>query len=217
MAYTFGDLKTKLQTQVGDPSLSDSVAGDALNYTEQSIFNSFDLTLNSATQTNALAAVATALTTALPSNFQRVYSLYITSPTGLSADITPYYINPKDFRQRHTASQSLTTAPPTWWTYFTTIEFAYKADQAYVIKVDYIKSITQMSAALDVPTVPSAFEELLTIGSKIRIYEQKEDFDYAAQFSNRYADLLEALVTRYGMRQVDNQVVIPGSRIRSTP
>lgn len=215
MAYQFSDLKSKLQTQIGDPNLSDSVAGDALNYAEQNIFNTFDLTLNSATQTNALATAATALTDALPSNFQRVYSLYITSPVGLSADITPYYVNPKDFRQRHTVSQSQTTAPPTWWTYFTTIEFAYKADQNYVIKLDYIKSVTLMSSSSDVPTIPQSFEELLVLGAKMRIYEQKEDFDYASQFNNRYADLQEAFITRYGMRQVDNQVVIPGARVRN--
>lgn len=216
MSYIFGDLKTKLQTQVGDPNLSDSVAGDALNYTEQSLFNTFDLTLNSATQTNALAAGATSLTTALPAAFQRVYSLYITSPTGLAMDLTPYYVAPKDFRMYYTANQLLNTSPPGHWTYFTSIEFEAKADQAYTIKLDYIKSITLMSVSTDVPTVPQAFEELIILGAKMRIYEQKEDFDYAAQFANRYADQVEAFITRYGMRQVDNQVVVPGSRMRVT-
>ena len=58
MAYTFSALKTKLQTQIGDPNLSDSVAGDALNYTEQNIFNTFELTLNSANTTDTVAANA---------------------------------------------------------------------------------------------------------------------------------------------------------------
>jgi len=212
MSYIYGDLKTKLQTQIGDPNLSDSVAGDALNYTEQNIFNTFDLTLNSSTQTNALASAATSLTSSLPSNFQRVYSLYITSPTGLAMDITDKYVQPKLFRQLYTASQINSTSPPQAWTYFTSIEFGHKSDQAYTVKLDYIKSVTLMSSSSDVPTVPEAHEELLVVGAKMRIYEQKEDFDYAAQFSNRYADLIEAFITRYGMRQVDNQVVIPGSR-----
>lgn len=216
MSYIFGDLKTKLQTQVDDPNLTDSIAGDALNYTQNSLFNTFDLTLNSSTQTNALAAGATSLTSALPTDFQRVYSLYITSPTGLSMDITRYYESPKDFRINHTASQLLNTSPPISWTYFTSIEFAAKSDQAYTIKLDYIKSITVMSVSSDAPTIPQAFEELLILGAKMRIYEQKEDFDYASQFSNRYADQVEAFITRYGMRQVDNQVVIPGSRTRQT-
>lgn len=216
MAYTFSALKTKLQIQVGDPNLSDSVAGDALNYTEQSLFNTFDLTLNSDTQTNALAAAATTLTTALPSDFQRVFSLYVTSPTGLAMDLTRYYVPPKDFRITHTASQALTTATPTYWTYFTNIEFAYKADQAYVVKLDYVKSVELMSVDADVPTIPQSFEELLMLGAKIRIYEQKEDFDYANQFANRYADLVESFITRYSTRQVDYQVVVPGSRIRTT-
>lgn len=214
MAYTFGDLKTKLQTQIGDPQLSDSVAGDALNYTEQSLFNTFDLTLNSATQTNTLAAAATALTTAIPTNFQRVYSMYITSPVALARDITDGYVQPKLFRELYIASQINSISAPTAWTYFTTVEFGHKSDQAYTIKLDYIKSVPIMSVSTDVPVIPQSFEELLILGAKLRIYEQKEDFDYASQYNNRYADLQESFITRYGMRQVDNQVIIPGARFR---
>ena len=54
MSYVFSDLKTKLRTQIGDANLSDSVAGDALNYTQQSLFNTFDLSLNSAQSTNTV-------------------------------------------------------------------------------------------------------------------------------------------------------------------
>lgn len=214
MAYTFVDLKTKLQTQIGDPNLDSTVMGDALNYTQQAIFGTFDLTLNSAQQTNSVASGATTLASALPTDYQRVSSLYITSPTALATDITDYYTSPKDFRTRFTPYQPVNIGPPRYWTYWTSIEFSSTADQAYTVKLDYIKTTTVMSADADVPTVPAAFEELLVLGAKMRIYEQKEDFDYANQFTNRYADLLEAFVTRYSTRQVDNQVVIPGARGR---
>lgn len=82
------------------------------------------------------------------------------------------------------------------------------------MKLDYIKSVPILSSSTDVPVIPESFSELLMVGAKMRIYEQKEDFDYAGQFTNRYADLLEAFITRYGMRQVDNQVVVPGARTR---
>jgi len=71
-----------------------------------------------------------------------------------------------------------------------------------------------LSASSDIPLVPQAFEEMLMLGAKIRIYEQKEDFDYASQFQNRFADLVEAFTTRYSTRQVDNMVIIPGARGR---
>jgi hypothetical protein len=71
-----------------------------------------------------------------------------------------------------------------------------------------------MSDDADVPVIPQSFEELLMLGAKMRVYEQKEDFDYASQFTNRYADLLEAFAVRYSTRQVDNQIVIPGARRR---
>lgn len=214
MAYIFNDLKTKLQTQVGDSNLSDSVAGDALNYTEQQIFNTFDLTLNSAQQTNSVVVATNTLASALPSNFQRVYGLYITAPVALSRDLTEKFVSPKDFRKQFPSPAMRGQSPLEWWTYFTSVEFANLSDQNYTVVLDYIKSITQMSASGDVPTVPAAFEELLMLGAKIRVYEQKEDFDYASQFQNRYADLLEAFITRYSVRQVDNQVIIPGARGR---
>lgn len=213
MAYTFSDLKTKLQTQVGDPNLDDTVAGDALNYTQQEIFDKFDLTLNSATQTNAVAAGANVLTSAMPTDFQRVSSLYITSPVALGGNITDYFVSTKDFRTLYPAAGTY-TGPLQEWTLWTSIEFAVNAAAAVTIKLDYIKTIPFMSAVSDVPTIPQSFEEMLMLGAKIRIFEQKEDFDYANQFTNRYADLQEAFTTRYSVRQVDHQVVIPGARSR---
>lgn len=213
MAYNFADLKTKLKNQVGDANLDDSLAGDAINDAQQGIFNMFDLTLNSDTQTNAVALGANAPTSALPSDLQRIYGLYITSPTASACDLTDYYVQPKAFRSMHPNAGAYTGTLQDW-TYFTSIEFANNADQAYTVKIDYIKSVPLLSGTSDVPVIPEAFGELLMIGAKIRIFENKEDFDYAGQFTNRYADLLEAFITRYGMRQVDNQVVVGGSRRR---
>lgn len=213
MAYVFSDLKTKLKNQIGDANLDDTLAGDAINDAEQGIFNMFDLTLNSDTQTNAVATGANTLTTAEPSDLQRIYGLYITSPTSYAKDLTDFYVSPKDFRTLHpdagTYSGELRD-----WTYFTSVEFSTNSPTDLVVKMDYIKAVPLLSATTDVPTIPEAFQELLMVGAKIRIFENKEDFDYAGQFTNRYADLLEAFITRYGMRQVDNQVVISGSRRR---
>lgn len=213
MSYIFGDLKTKLQTQVGDANLSDSVAGDALNYTEQNIFNTFDLTLNSAQQSNSVTAATNTLASALPSNFQRISNIRVTSPVGNAADLKSYYLTPDKFRAAFPIVN--TTSSLTWWTYWTSVEFSALAAATYTVVVDYIKSVSLMSTSTDVPTIPESFEELIMLGAKMRIYEQKEDFDYASQFQNRYADLLEAFVARYSTRQVDYQANIPGSRFRS--
>jgi hypothetical protein len=212
MSYIFGDLKTKLQTQVGDANLSSSVAGDALNYTQQSIFNTFDMTLNSASASATVAKGNNTFSTTLPSDFQRFVNIRITSPTAQAGSLKEYYMTPETFRETYpVVTQS---GPLSTWTYWTSIEFSTKADQAYTITYDYIKTVTQMSNASDIPTIPEAFEELLILGAKIRIYEQKEDFDYASQYANRYADLLEAFTTRYSTRQVDYRANVPGSRVR---
>ncbi len=213
MAYNFLDLKTKLTTQIGDPNLDSSVMGDALNYTEQAIFSAFDLTLNSAQQSNSVTTGTNVLASALPTDLERISSLYITSPTVLAANLTDYFMKVKDFRTRFPGAGTY-TGNLQEWTYFTSVEFAVNASQDVTIKLDYTKSVPLLSADADVPTIPQSYEELLILGAKTRVYEQKEDFDYAGQFQNRYADLLEAFITRYSTRQVDNQIVVSGSRVR---
>lgn len=213
MAYTFLALKNKLTTQVGDPNIDSSIVGDAINYTEQAIFDGFELTLNSATQTNAVASGASTLTTALPSDLQRITNIYITSPTAYAESLKKYFLLIDQFREAY-PDAGTNTGNLQFWTYFTGVQFAVKANTDFVVKIDYTKAITLMSADADVPTIPQSFEELLVLGAKMRIFEQKEDFDYANQFQNRYADLLESFVTRYSTRQVDAPIVIPGSRVR---
>lgn len=217
MAYQLSDLQTKLQTQIGDPNLTASITLDALNYTEQSIFNTFDLTLNSAKQTNSITSATNTLTSALPSNFQRITNIYITSPVNATMNLKDYFLSPDQFREQYPAAGTTLygSGPPRWWTYWTGVEFSHNADQTYTVVVDYSKSVTLLSASTDVPTIPQSFEEMLILGAKIRIYEQKEDFDYASQFANRYADLQEAFITRYSTRQVDIQGNVPGPRMRA--
>jgi hypothetical protein len=213
MSYIYGDLKSKLAVQIGDPNLADSVTSDALNYTQQSIFNTFDLTLNSAQTTRTVTAGTNVLSSALPTDFQKVSSLYIASPIGQANDITNYFVSPKDFRMQF-PQPSLYSGVLQYWTLWSSIEFSNNAAENYTLSIDYTKSVPIMSTSTDVPVIPESFEELLILGAKIRIYEQKEDFDYAAQFTNRYADLIEAFTQRYSMRQVDIQANVPGARTR---
>lgn len=215
MAYQLSDLQSKLQTQIGDSSVSSSITLDALNYTEQEIFSKFDLTLNSSQQSNSVTTATNTLTSALPSNFQRIVNIRVTAPTNAIVSLKPYFLTPDRFRAAYPSTALSGSGPLRWWTYWTSVEFANNADQTYTVVIDYIKTITLLSAASDVPTIPQSFEEMLMLGAKMRIYEQKEDFDYAQQFQNRYADLEEAFITRYALRQVDAQPNTPGSRGRA--
>lgn len=187
--------------------------GDAINYAQQAIFNTFDLTLNSETQTNALASGANTLTSALPTNLQRIQSMYISSPSAYARDLTDYFMKIKDFRTKYPDAGAYTGTIQEW-SFFTSVEFAVSSSVDLVVKIDYTKYVPLLSATSDVPTIPESFEELLLLGAKMRVYEQKEDFDYAQQFNSRYADLLEAFVTRYSTRQVEVQMVVPGARNR---
>ena len=184
--------------------------GDAINYTIQSIFNTVEITLNSDFQSNTVVTGANTLTTALPSDLQRITALYVTSPTGYATDLTECFVANKEFRKMF---PTVTQANPLkYWTFFTGVEFSTLADQDHSIRLEYIKSVPLLSADADVPAIPQSFEELLMLGAKMRVYEQKEDFDYAGQFQTKYGDLLEAFLTRYSTRQVDGQFVMPGPR-----
>jgi hypothetical protein len=210
MAYTFSELKTKLRTQIGDNSLDSTVMGDAINYTIQRVFNTIEITLNSDFQSNTVVAGANTLTTALPSDLQRITALYVTSPTGYATDLTECFVSNKEFRKLFPVVDQAN--PLKYWTFFTGVEFSTLADQDHSIRIEYIKSVPLLTADVDVPAIPQAFEELLMLGAKMRVYEQKEDFDYAGQFQTKYGDLLEAFLTRYSTRQVDGQFVMPGPR-----
>ena len=210
MSYILSDLRTKLRTQIGDSSLDSTVILDALNYTEQSIFNTLELTLNSSYQANTVVAGANTVTTALPTDLQKITALYVTSPAGYATDLSECFVSPKEFRKMFPVVDQ--SSPLKYWTFWTSIEFSTLADQDHSIRIDYTKSMPLLSGDSDVPSIPQAFEELLILGAKIRIYEQKEDFDYAGQFQTRYGDLLEAFLTRYSTRQIDAQFVIPGPR-----
>jgi hypothetical protein len=149
----------------------------------------------------------------LPTDFQRIQSLYVSSPLASARDLTDYFVKVKDFRTLYPGAGNYAGVLQEW-TYYTGVEFAVNANETTTIKLDYTKTVPILSGATDVPVIPESFEELLLLGAKKRVYEQKEDFDYADQFSNTYADLLEAFVTRYSTRQVDTQIIIPGARSR---
>lgn len=215
MAYTFLALKTKLATQISDPNVDTTITGDALVDAEQEIFNKFTTTLNSTTATNTVSSGSRILATSLPTNLQRINNLSITSPSAYAKSLKDYYLTPDDFRKQYTAYAQTLTAPLGYWTYIDSIEFGNLADQNYSLLIDYTFSVPVLSADGDVPTIPEVFRELLMLGAKIRIYEQKEDFDFAQQFQNRYADLLQDFLTRYSTNQIDVQPRIKGSRFRA--
>lgn len=212
MAYTYAGLKTKLQTQIGDPNLDSTVAGDAINYAQQEVMNKFETPLNSDFQTNTVAAGANTLTDSLPTDLERITAMYVTN-SGEGRELTQYFISPKEFRATFPVVE--TTNPITWWTYYTGVEFSTLADKEYSLRIEFINHVPFLTDDDDVPTIPQTFEELLMLKAKQRVYEQKEDFDYANQFNNRIADLEEQFVERYATRQVDGMFRVPGSRNNS--
>jgi len=216
MAYTFLALKQKLATQISDPNVDTTITGDALVDAEQEIFNKFTLTLNSDTQSNSITSGTRTLGSSLPTDLQRVTNISILTPISYAKSLKDYYLTPDDFRKQFTAYQQAITAPLGYWTYIASVEFGNLADQNYTLLIDYTKSMSIMSADADVPSIPEPFRELLMLGAKIRIYEDKEDFDFAQQFQNRYADLLQDFLTRYSTNQIDSQPRIKGSRFRAT-
>jgi hypothetical protein len=219
MSYTYGDLKTLLATQISDANVDTTITGNALIDTEQEIFNKYDLTLNSATQSNSVTQGTNTVASALPTNLQRIKNINITAPVGLARSLKDNYISPDDFDEQCTAfaqsnSSQLGSSP---WTYYDdqTLKWGALADLTYTISIRYTKYVPILSGSTDVPTMPESFRELLLLGSKIRIYENKEDFDFAQQFQNRYADLLQDFVSRYAVRQVDRMTVAKSSRFRA--
>lgn len=216
MAYTYGDLKTLLATQISDSNVDTTITGNALIDAEQEIFNKFDLTLNSSTQSNTVTVGTNTNASALPTNLQRIRNISITAPVGLARSLKDYYLVPDVFDEQFNSDAQLTSGQLQYWTYYdgSTLKWGHLADQTYTIVIRYTKYVPFLSADADIPTIPQSFRELLMLGAKIRVYENKEDFDFAQQFQNRYADLLQDFLTRYSNRQVDTTSKVTGSRFR---
>lgn len=201
MSYVLSDIATRVQTRVRDSGYSTTTIKGFINDTQNSIFNEYDLRFMETSTTYNLTTNVQDITngSGLPSDFVSPINLVITTDN-YENDLI--YVDYKELDELFPDQSSTTaTTPRYWWFYGDTISVYPKPDQAYVVRLRYLKKPTALSADGDVPDVPSEFEELLVYGAAYRVFEEKDMDEKAANFEAKYNREVQKLVNRYAFRR----------------
>lgn len=211
MAYTLGDITTRVRERVRDSGYATNEITSYLNDTQNDVFNEYRLPFMETTQSYTLASGASDITngSGLPSNYVQALDLILTTsgrekviPFRDVRTIDELYPDPDD----QTAHPP---GPPEFWYYYgETIRVYPEPNDAYTLTLRYYKKPTALSANGDVPDLPSEFEELLVVGAAYRVLQVKDNYDQAGVLENKYNELLQKLVVKYSQPQVGTPTIM---------
>lgn len=203
MAYTTGDIVTRVQQRVRDTGYSSTEIKSYINDTQNDIFNEYRLRFMQTSQNYTLAANTSDITNGvgLPTNYVQALDLTLTS----AGDKLLLYRDIAEMDVIYPDSDDLTThpanVPNVWYFYDDTIRVYPTPNEAYTVKLKYWKKPTLLSADGDVPEIPSEFEEILVVGAAYRVLQVKDNYDQAAILQNKYDEILDKLVLKFSQQQ----------------
>lgn len=205
MAFTAGDITTKVQLRVRDTGYSSTEILNFLNDTQNDIFNEYRLPFMETTQGYTLTSGVSDITdgAGLPANYVQAIDLILTTdgrekvlPFRDIREIDALYPDADD-TDAHSSG-----VPSCWYKFGETIKVFPVPDAAYTVTLRYFKKPTLLDADADIPEVPSEFEELLVVGAAYRVLQVKDNYDQAAILQNKYDELLQKLVVKSSQAQV---------------
>lgn len=211
MAYQLSDLVTRVQSRLRDTGFSSTIIKTYINDTQRDVFNEYRLPFMETTQDYTLAAGETDITngSGLPSDFVQAIDLTLTS-SGLESvirfkdfrEIDETYPDPED------TTVNPSNVPMYAYKYGEEIHVYPAPNDAYTVRLRYVKKPTALSSDSDVPEIPSEFEELLVAGATYRCMQDKDNYDKAAVHENKYMELLQKLVARYSQTQTGSPTIM---------
>lgn len=205
MAYTTGDIVTRVQQRIRDTNYSSTEIKSYLNDTQNDVFNEYRLPFMETIQNYTLAAGVSDLTdgSGLPANYVQAIDIFLTTE---GREKRLIYIDVREFDREYPDGDNSTlypaNVPNNWYFYAETIRLSPKPNEAYTATLRYYKKPTLLSGDEGVPELPSEFEELLVMGAAYRVLQVKDNYDQAAILQNKYDELLQKLVVKYSQSQV---------------
>lgn len=211
MAYNLGIITSKVGARIRD---SGYAAGEIINYindTQNDVFNEYRLSFMQTTQNYTLATNTSDITNGsnLPTNYVQALDLSLTTAGREKIltyrdirEIESLYPDPDD-TTRHPAN-----VPNDWYFYAGIIRVFPVPNSAYTVTLRYYKKPTILVDSVDVPEIPSEFEELLVVGAAYRIMQIKDNYDQAGILENKYGELLQKLAVKYSVLQVGKPTVM---------
>lgn len=212
MAYQLSTVRTRVQQRIRDTGYSTSEIDQAINDTQNDIFNEYLLPLMRTSQSYTATSGDADIThgSGRPTTFSQAIDLVDTSsgreqvlPFIELEELSRQYPDPFD-TTAHPASY------PMYWTWDGVTPKVYPTPAgAYTFLLRFFKKPTELTDDDDVPEVPSEFSELLVSGAAYRILQVKDNYDQAAIHQNKYDELLQKFVVRYTQPQVGTPTIMP--------
>lgn len=203
MAFIAGDIVSLVQKRIRDTNYDSSEIKQYINDTQNDIFNEYRLPFMEATQPYTTTPSVADITNGagLPTNYSQAIDLINTD----SNIVIPY----KDIRDIDTLASdpdyvnTTTAAPGVYWTLYAMIPSLFPTPTVvYHVTLRYYKQPTLLVADTDVPSLPSAFQELLVVGAAYRVLQVKDNYDQAGILQNKYDEILQKLVGKSAPKQV---------------
>lgn len=200
MAYQTSDIVTKVQDNIQDSSYSASKIKNALNYTQNSVFNKYKIKFMKTSWTFTATIGNSDLTAGTGLNANHVSSSSLVCTTsGKEGKIM--YIKEDDLEELYPDYTDTTlypnAQPEYWYDDGLTVRLFPAPDVAYTYRLRGFKKPTLLSDDADVPSIPSEHEELLIEGASARILRIKDNYDQAGVHDVLYKEQLQDFVTKY--------------------
>jgi len=209
LAYTAGDIITRVQQRIRDTGYSSTEILGYINDTQNDIFNEYRLPFMQTSENFVLTANDPDITsgTGLPANYVQALDIMLTS-SGRESVLT--YVDVREIDQSTPDPDDVTINPasiPTQWYYYAdTIRLSPAPNDALTATMRYFKKPTELDTDDDVPEVPSEFREVLVVGAAYRVLQVKDNYDQASILQNKYDELLQKLVVKYSQPQVGTPI-----------
>lgn len=187
---TLADIKTSVRQLLQDDQYDGDVIANAANWFVYELFNNNRTRLMEDSTTLTVSAGET--TVDFPDNMLAWISIYATAPSVF--DMSDNFSEYGAFMTNHAGFATASAARADVWTaYGNAMRFAAPLSVEHTFQVDFVREPVPMEADSDDCEVPDRYAELVARGSKARVMEIEEDYQYAQQ----ERDLLAPLVTAF--------------------
>ncbi len=178
MSITRADIVSNVRDLMDDDQLDATLITNAANWFVDELANNNQLRMFEDSDT--LTALQAATTLAFPTTMATMISLYTTVPQVY--DLTHYYVPYGDFIRRYADFATATQTGAYQWTDFGNgVRFAAPLNAAHTFQCDFIRFPVKMAIDADVCEIPDNYEEMVFIGTKVRIMDINEDYAEANQ------------------------------------
>lgn len=195
MEYTLSTLINRVKAKLHDPQYDENSIIDAINETYFEVLGESVWPFLEQ-EHNFLTCYTYEL--ALPTDYQATRRLIAKDKSGLH---TFKYIPARLYFSDGQKGSSI--EPYTYTTYGNKLYYKTPLKKGVKMEHFYIAKPITLVENDDTPKIPYEFGEVLVLGAVARCEQQRDNFDFAAIYENKYDVLVENMKRRYLTRQFD--------------